>query len=42
MISVWRDGLRHEMKQYGVEDKFVRVCERLYNRMEEKCPREVN
>ena len=25
-MSVWRDGLWHKMRQYGVEDKFVRVC----------------
>ena len=25
--SVWREGLWHKMGQYGVEEKFVRVCE---------------
>ena len=25
--SVWREGLWHKMRQYGVEEKFVCVCE---------------
>ena len=24
--SMWREGLWHKMRQYGVEEKFVRVC----------------
>ena len=24
--SVWREGQWHKMRQYGVEEKFVRVC----------------
>ena len=32
--SVWREGLWHKMRQYGVEEKLVRVCEGLYNGME--------
>ena len=32
--SVWRDGLWHKMRQYGVEEKFVKVCEELYSRVE--------
>ena len=32
--SVWREGLGHKMRQYGVEEKFVKVCEGLYSRVE--------
>ena len=32
--SVWRDGLWHRMRQYGVEEKFVRVCKGLNNGVE--------
>ena len=28
---VWREGLWHKMRQYGVTEKFVRVCEGLYS-----------
>ena len=28
--SVWREELWHKLRQYGVEEKFVRVCEGLY------------
>ena len=27
--SVWREDLWHKIRQYGVEEKFVRVCEGL-------------
>ena len=32
--SVWREGLWHKMRQYGVEEKFVKVCEALYSRVD--------
>ena len=32
--SVWREELWHKMRQYGVEELFVRVCEGLYNGVE--------
>ena len=31
---MWREGLWHRIRQYGVEDKFVRVCKGLYSGME--------
>ena len=30
---MWRVGLWHKMRQYGVEEKFVRVCFGLYSRV---------
>ena len=32
--SVWREELWHKMRQYGVEEKLVRVCEGLYSGVE--------
>ena len=32
--SVWREGLWQTMRQYGVEEKVVRVCEKLYSEVE--------
>ena len=34
--SVWRERLWHMIRQYGVDEKFVRVCEGLYSRVETK------
>ena len=28
--TVWREGLWRKMQQYGVEEKFVRICKGLY------------
>ena len=32
--SVWREGLWHKMRQYGIEEKFVRVCKGQYSGVE--------
>ena len=32
--GVWREGLWSKMRYYGVEEKFVKVCEGLYNGVE--------
>ena len=29
--SVWWEGLWHKMRQYGVEERFVRVCEGIFS-----------
>ena len=29
--SAWREGLWYKMRHYGVEEKFVKVCEGLYS-----------
>ena len=29
--SVWREGLWGKMRGYGIEGKFLRLCERLYS-----------
>ena len=31
---MWRNGLWHKMRQYGVEEKFVRACKGLYSGVE--------
>ena len=31
---MWREGLWHKMRQYGVEEKFARVCKGLYSGVE--------
>ena len=28
--SVWREGLWEKMKEYGIDGKFLRVCQNLY------------
>ena len=28
--TVWREGLWKKMREYGVEESFVRLCKRLY------------
>ena len=33
---MWRVRLWHKMRQYGVEEKFVRVCEELHSGVETK------
>ena len=32
--TVWREGLWKKMEQYGIEDKFVRICRGLYEGVE--------
>ena len=32
--SAWREGLWYKMRRYGIVEKFVKVCEGLYNGME--------
>ena len=33
-MTVWREGLWCNMRHYGVEEKFVKVCEGLYSEVE--------
>ena len=32
--TIWREGLWEKMNMYGIEKKFIRVCQRLYQDVE--------